>query len=311
MRLGRAELLAETSGGAAEPDAWSRWLLERRDAGNARQRGVTLEHLAPIRDRLLDHAEPLEGATVLDVGSGDALVGLAALDRVGPHGRVIFSDISDALLEHSRRTVAARGLLDRATFVSAHVEDLAAITDGSVDAATARSVLIYVADKAAAFAALHRVLRPGGRISLFEPINRLMFPEPPDRFWGYEVSPVADLAGKVKATFRELEDPAAVAMRNFDDRDLVRLAEVAGFERVHLECHIEIEPGSVTMRPVNLDALLDRAPNPLAPTARESIDAALTAPEQERFLAHLAGALADDQPVRRSALAYLAAHKRS
>ena len=53
---------------------------------------------------------------------------------------------------------------------------------------TTRSVLIYVADKAAAFAAMYRVLRPGGRISLFEPINRLMFPEPPDRFWGYDVA---------------------------------------------------------------------------------------------------------------------------
>jgi len=46
------------------------------------------------------------------------------------------------------------------------------IQSESVDVATTRSVLIYVPDKRAAFAALHRVLRLGGRISLFEPINR-------------------------------------------------------------------------------------------------------------------------------------------
>ena len=291
---------------AAEPDPWSQWLLERRDAGDGRQRQVTLEHLAPIRDRILDHAEPLDGATVLDVGGGEGLIGLEALDRVGPHGRVVFSDISDALLEQSRHAVAARGLLERAQFVSTRAEDLAEIADRSIDVATTRSVLIYVADKAQAFAALHRVLRPGGRISLFEPINRLMFPEPPDRFWGYEVGSVSDLADKVKATFDELEDPATAAMMDFDDRDLVRLAEAAGFSHVHLECHIDIEPGSL-MNAVSLDALLDAAPNPLAPTVRESINAALTAPEQERFLAHLERAIAEDQPIRRSAVAYLTA----
>ena len=40
------------------------------------------------------------------------------------------------------------------------------------DAVTVRSVLIYVAAKAASFREFARVLRPGGRLSIFEPINR-------------------------------------------------------------------------------------------------------------------------------------------
>jgi arsenite methyltransferase len=290
----------------AMPDRWSRWLHERRDAGDERQRSVTLEHLGPIRDRVLGHAEALDGATLLDVGTGDGLIGLEALERVGPRGCVIFSDVSAALLEQTRQAVAARGLLDRAQFVSTRAEDLAEIPDASVDVVTTRSVLIYVADKAQAFAALHRVLRRGGRISLFEPINRLMFPEPPDRFWGYEISAVVDLAEKVKATFAELAGPGTAPMMDFDDRDLVHLAEAAGFERIHLECHIDIEPGSL-MRATSLDALLDAAPNPLAPTVRESITAALTDAEQDRFLAHLERAVAEGEATRRSAVAYLAA----
>ena len=291
-----------------QADRWSRWLLARRDAGDPLQRRAALDHLVPIRDRVLRNAEPLDGAIVLDVGTGDGLIGLEALERVGPRGRVVFSDVSDALLEHTLRAVASRGLVDRAQFLSTRAEDLAGIPDASVDVVTIRSVLIYVADRAQAFAALHRVLRPGGRVSLFEPINRLMFPEPPDRFWGYDVSAVAGLAAKVKAAFDRLEDPAAATMSDFDDRDLVRLAEAAGFDRIHLECHLDVEPGSL-MRAVSLDALLDAAPSPLAPTVRESVDSALTEPERDRFVAHLERAVSDDAPIRRSAVAYLTARK--
>lgn len=150
---------------------------------------------------MLAGAEPLVGATVLDVGSGDGLIGIGALERVGPNGLVIFADISKALLERCRQRVASQGLLDRARFVTTQAETLAGVADGSVDVVTTRSVLIYVAEKAPAFAAFARVLRPWGRLSLFEPINRLMFPEPEDRFWGYDVAAVADLARKVKARF--------------------------------------------------------------------------------------------------------------
>lgn len=293
---------------AAEHDRWSRWLVERRDAGNERQRAITFEHLAGVRDRVLDQAEPLEGATLLDVGTGDGLIGLEALERVGPRGRVIFSDISEALLQRTRDAVSARHALDRAQFVAASAESLAEIDDASVDVATTRSVLMYVGERPQAFSALHRVLRPAGRISLFEPINRLMFPEPDDRLWGYDAGPVLDLAAKVKARYSELRDPAAEAMMDFDDRDLVRFAQAAGFERIHLELHVDVEPGA-HMRAVDLETLLDIAPNPLAPTMREALDAALSPSEQERFLAHFEREVADGTPVRRTAVAFLAAGK--
>lgn len=289
----------------APQDRWSRWLLERRDAGLEQQRASALEHLAGIRDRVLGHAGPLTGATVLDVGAGDGLIGLAALELVGPAGTVIFSDVSEALLDHCETQVRSRGLLDRARFVCTRAEDLAEVPDASVDVITTRSVLIYVADKPRAFAAFARVLRPGGRLSLFEPINRLMSPEPDHLFWGYEISPVADLATKVKTQFAG-EAGDRLAMMGFDDRDLVKLALGAGFQRVHVECHIDVEPGS-SMTPVSFDALLDSAPNPNAPTTREAITAALTEPEQDRFLSELRVAFEERRATRRMAGAYVAA----
>ena len=67
-----------------------------------------------------------------------------------------------------------RGLLTGARFVLTAADPLDGIADASVDVVTTRSVLIYVKDKAAALQAFYRVLRPGGRISVFEPINVLM-----------------------------------------------------------------------------------------------------------------------------------------
>jgi arsenite methyltransferase len=293
---------------AIQPDRWSRWLLERRDGGNERQRTMSLEYLTPIRDHVLDAAEPLAGATLLDVGAGDGLIGRAALDRVGSGGQVIFSDVSEPLLEQCREHVAAQGCLDRARFVRATAEHLAGIADGSVDVVTTRSVLIYVTDKAKAFARFARVLRPGGRISLFEPLNRLMYPEPEGRFWGYRIPAVSDLAAKVRTRFAGDDPGYREAMMGFDDRDLARLIEAAGFETVHVECHIDISPGSWA-HPVDLDALLDIAPNPNAPTVREAIADALTEPERRRFLDELGRAVADDDSVRRMASAYVLATK--
>jgi ubiquinone/menaquinone biosynthesis C-methylase UbiE len=294
---------------AAEPDRWSRWHSDRRDGGDAREREATLSRLRDVRDSLLRAAGPLAGATLLDVGSGDGLVGLGALDLVGPTGVVIFSDISAPLLEHCRQAVAARGASERARFVITRAEDLAEIPDASIDAVTVRAVLAFLSDKPSTFAAMYRVLRPGGRISVREAIGKLMFPEPSERFWGYDLSSVIGLNAKVKDAFAALEDAGyRSAAMSFDDRDLAHFAETAGFERVHVECHIDIEPGSM-MRRSSLRALLASAPTPTAPTIGEAVQAALSEAEQERFLSELERAILEDKPVRRTALAHLTATK--
>jgi arsenite methyltransferase len=265
---------------------------------------LTTDRLAPIRDRILDVVEPLDGATLLDVGTGDGLIGLAALDRVGAAGTVIFSDISQPLLDECAACVASCAAIGRATFVLADSASLEAIDDQSVDVITTRSVLIYVADKPAAFAAFRRVLRPGGRISLFEPINRLMYPEPPGRFYGYDLSSVSELVDKVHASFDDATDATSQeAMMGFDDRDLADLAQQAGFTGVHVECHIDITPGLV--RSVSLQALLDGAPNPNAPTVQEAISTSLTEDEQKRFIDALGRAFGTTKPIERLAVAYV------
>jgi ubiquinone/menaquinone biosynthesis C-methylase UbiE len=75
-------------------------------------------------------------------------------------------------------------------FVFASADDLSPLVDASVDVVTTRSVLIYVSAKQQAFKEFYRVLKPKGRLSIFEPINRFAYPEPPHIFMGYDITPV-------------------------------------------------------------------------------------------------------------------------
>jgi arsenite methyltransferase len=100
------------------PDRWYRWLLDVRFGGDAAHRDKVLtEFLYPVRDTVPDKAQLTPGDTLLDVGTGDGLIAFGALERLGPSGRVIFSDISQDLLDHCRAAVSVEGQLDRCQFV--------------------------------------------------------------------------------------------------------------------------------------------------------------------------------------------------
>lgn len=285
-------------------DRWARWVLHRRDASDSRvrQRGSSL--LAEYRDGVLDRAVVAEGDVLLDVGTGDGLIGFAALDRVGPGGHVVFSDISADLLDECRRRATDEDLLERCRFVRAEADDLSAIADASVDVVTTRSVLIYVARKQEAFAEFFRVLRPGGRLSIFEPINRFFMTDGSGELFGLDVTAVADLAAKIRGVVFKVPtdlDP----MLNFDERDLLRWARDAGFGPLELDYRAEVEVPDPL--PTNdWDVLKRIAPNPLAPTFEEAIAQALTASERDRFEEHMRATLASGRPARRTlATAYL------
>jgi arsenite methyltransferase len=81
-------------------DRWAEWLRTGRDGGSLEQRRAALEFLEPIRDQILNSAEVMAGELLLDVGCGDGLIGLGALDR---GAAVIFSDISESCLHLATR----------------------------------------------------------------------------------------------------------------------------------------------------------------------------------------------------------------
>jgi SAM-dependent methyltransferase len=148
------------------------------------------------------------------------------------------------------------------------------IADESVDVVTTRSVLAYVGPKRRAFAEFARVLKPDGRISLYEPVNRLTYPEPPHRFFGYDVTPVQALAAR--------QDPASDPMFDYDERDLLAFAAAAGFGERHLELPVDATP----QRPRTWETFVQTAPNPRSPTLEEAMAETLSHDEADRFAAH-------------------------
>jgi ubiquinone/menaquinone biosynthesis C-methylase UbiE len=288
-------------------DRWHRWLLDVRHGGDVKAREQDLaQFLYPVRDKVLDGAELRPGETLLDVGAGDGLIAFGALDRLGPGGRVIFSDISQDLLDHCRDVAEAEGLAGQCRFVNAAADALDGIADASVDVVTTRSVLIYVKDKAAAFREFYRVLRPGGRVSLFEPINILMGGCDPARFWGYDVSPVADLAARVGALYDSIQPRGKDPMGDFDERDLVRHAELAGFPVVELELRLGVKN---TRQPVPWERFLRVSGNPLIPPTGEALERSLSPDEVAEFTAHLRPLVESGTGQDRTAFAYLTAAK--
>jgi ubiquinone/menaquinone biosynthesis C-methylase UbiE len=247
-------------------DRWADWLLHRRHGDDAAQMQAMIELLRPVRERVLDHAAIAPGQTVLDVGAGDGLIAWGALERVGADGAVIFSDISQDLLNHCHARAQQLGVLERCRFVRASAADLQPIADNSVDAVTTRSVLIYVADKQRALSEFWRVLRPGGRISIFEPINRFGMAQRECTLFGFDIQPIDELARKVRAQYQQAV-PADDPMINFDERDLIDHAERAGFVDIQLELQAQVS----RMQPASWKTQLHTAPNPHAPTLGEAM----------------------------------------
>jgi len=297
----------------SKQDQWAQWLLERRHGGDPEKQKAVLKHLFPVRDIVLQNTKLAEGETLLDVGCGDGLIAFGALSLLGKHGKVIFSDVSQDLLDHCQALAEQMGALDCCQFVRASADELGVIEANSIDAVTTRSVLIYVATKKQAFDEFYRVLKPGGRLSIFEPINRFTFPEPPNRFFGYDVSPIMPITHKMLAIYACFQPLDKDPMMDFDERDLLTLSEQSGFAEIHLELQVEILPGRLeqdadTEKP-NWQTFLRSSPNPLVPTLEEAMNEALSVSEIEQFTTHLRPLVEKKQYVRRFAVAYLWAVK--
>jgi arsenite methyltransferase len=115
------------------------------------------------------------GATVVDIGSGAGMDLLLAAVHVGPTGRAIGVDMTEAMRERARRGAAACGL----THVEVREGEATAlpIETESVDLVISNGVLNLVAEKQMAIAEIRRILKPGGRVQIADIVLGVELPE--------------------------------------------------------------------------------------------------------------------------------------
>ncbi len=126
-------------------------MYRRRDA--LRRRRLVREALA---------AAP--GEHILDVGCGPGFYAAELLDEVGPEGSVTGVDSSPEMLPVAAQRCDGRGT---ATFLEGEATNLP-VADASADAALSVQVLEYVPDVGRALGEIHRALKPGGRVVLWD-----------------------------------------------------------------------------------------------------------------------------------------------
>lgn len=125
----------------------------------AQQEALDAE-LAPYGERAIGVLAPQSSERVLDVGCGCGWTSLAIAARV-PQGAVTGVDISAPMLARARERGAGLGNL---RFEQGDAQTHA-FEPASFDAVFSRFGVMFFADPTAAFANLHRAVRPGGRLA--------------------------------------------------------------------------------------------------------------------------------------------------
>jgi len=264
-------------------------------------------------DRVIDAAELRPGMTLADIGAGEGVVAFRAINRIGPSLRVILTDVSAKMLRHAEAAADALGVRAQCSFLQCAAEELGAIADDSVDCVATRAVLAYVPDKPRALREFHRILRPGGRISLAEPIfqdealyamalkARVDTPEA-----GRDDSLLRLLHRWKSAQFPDTPDSlAASPIANYAERNLVEYAKGAGLTDIHLELHIDVRPSPIR----SWSVFIGTTPHPWAPPLTEILAQRFLPDERQSFESLLRPIVESGRHVATDRIAYLRAFK--
>lgn len=178
--------------------------------------------IGPAGEAAIGFAGFHPGEQVIDVGCGAGITSLQIAPLVGPQGHVTGLDISEALIETSRRRAAEAGVAN----VDFVVGDAARIRlERAYDHLFSRFGLMFFEDPLAAFRNMHDFLRPEGRFSF------VCWGPPADNPWVFDLM---SLVGE----YVDLPEPQphAPGPFAFADRDyLGDILDRAGFRNVEIQ----------------------------------------------------------------------------
>jgi ubiquinone/menaquinone biosynthesis C-methylase UbiE len=147
-----------------------RFFIQYLDAGNA------LDDIKQLKQVMIAQLELHESLCLLDVGCGTGDDVRALAQVVGPDGRSIGVDASAVMIAEAQRRHAAAGL--SVAFTVGNAQHLA-FADASFDRCRAERVLMHLDHPERAVAEMVRVVRPGGKIVVFDMDWGMMFVDSP------------------------------------------------------------------------------------------------------------------------------------
>jgi arsenite methyltransferase len=159
-----------------------------------------------------------EGETVLDLGSGGGIDVILSAKRVGPTGIAFGLDMTEEMLALARRNAEEAGV-SNAVFLRGLIEDVP-LPASSVDSVLSNCVVNLSVDKAAVFAELARVLKPGGRIGISDIVAE-------DRLTAEERAERGSHVGCIAGALSKGEYEAGLEAAGFEDVSVEFTHEVA------------------------------------------------------------------------------------
>ena len=175
-------------------------------------------------------ANPQPGHQVLDIAGGTGDLSLAFARKVGATGRVVHTDINEAMLREGRTR-----LLDLGVVLPTMVCDAEKLpfADNSFDIVTVAFGLRNMTHKELALAEMHRTLKPGGKLLVLE-FSRVA--KPLEKAYDWYSFNILPKIGKWVANDEESYRYLSESIRMHPDQETLRqMMKAAGFG--HVDVH--------------------------------------------------------------------------
>jgi sterol 24-C-methyltransferase len=170
-----------------------------------------------MENHLFDTLGLKDGAQVLDAGCGVAHVAIHMAEK---GLRVQGIDIIDRHILKAKRNIEAQGMQDAVTVRKMDYHHLDAFAAASFDGIYTMETFVHATDPERVLREFLRVLRPGGKIALYE----------------YDHRDLSTVSKGLRNSMNKVNEYAAMPTNTrFDEGVLEKMLEEAGFEDVKLE----------------------------------------------------------------------------